>query len=189
VAAPGRLAGRAYDPVAITLHWLIAFALIGQIALGLWMIEIPKLPAGVRAYWFNMHKSIGMTIGLLVLMRVLWRLTHTPPALPSTMAQWQARAAKVSHWLLYACMIIMPLAGYLGSVFSGYPIRYFGATLPGWGWKDEALKEFFSTVHLVTAVSFISLIALHVLAALKHAFVDRDGVLQRMLPRLASPGR
>ena len=94
-------------------------------------------------------------------------------------------SVSLSVWATLA----MPLAGYLGSVFSGYPIRYFGATLPGWGWKDEALKEFFSTVHLVTAVSFISLIALHVLAALKHAFVDRDGVLQRMLPRLASPGR
>ena len=182
------MADPAYDPVAITLHWLIALAVIGQIALGLGMIEIPKSPPGVRAYWFNVHKSIGMTIGLLVLVRLLWRLTHRPPALPPTLPGWQVRAAGVSHSLLYSCMIIMPLAGYLGSVFSGYPIRYFGTTLPGWGWKDEALKEFFSTVHLATAVAFIALIALHVLAALKHAFVDRDGVLQRMLPRPARPG-
>jgi cytochrome b561 len=173
---------RRYDAVAQSLHWLIAVAVISQIALGLWMVGIPKEPVGVRAYWFNLHKSIGMTIGLLVVLRVGWRLTHRPPALPPTVARWQVRAAAISHGLLYACLLTMPLAGYLGSTFSGYPIRYFGVTLPGWGWKDEALKDFFSAVHLAGAVLFITLIAVHVAAALKHLLVDRDGVFQRMLP-------
>jgi cytochrome b561 len=172
-----------YDQIAMTLHWLIAIGVIAQIILGLWMIEIPKSPPGARAYWFNLHKSIGMTLGVLIVMRLSWRLTHQPPPLPSTVPRWQVRAARVSHWLLYACMITMPLAGYLGSTFSGYPIKYFGLPVPGWGWKDEALKEFFSTVHFVAAVAFISLIKLHVLAALKHLWFDRDGVFHRMLPR------
>jgi cytochrome b561 len=173
---------RRYDGVAQTLHWLIAIAVISQIALGLWMVGIPKEPVGVRAYWFNLHKSIGLTIGLLVVLRVGWRLTHRPPALPPTVARWQVRAAAISHGLLYACLLTMPLAGYLGSTFSGFPIRYFGVTLPGWGWKDEALKDFFSAVHLAGAVIFITLIAVHVAAALKHLLVDRDGVFERMLP-------
>lgn len=172
-----------YDPVAVALHWIIAAGVLVMIALGLWMIEIPKQPPGVRAYWFNLHKSIGISVGLLVLVRVGWRLTHRPPPLPPAMPSWQSRAAKVSHFLLYVCMVTIPLAGYLGSVFSGYPIKYFGTPLPAWGWKDDVLKEFFSTVHYGAAMTFIVLIAVHVLAALKHAFIDRDGVFQRMLPR------
>lgn len=182
-AAPGR-----YDHVAMTLHWLVAIGVLAQIALGWWMLDIPKLPVGARAYWFNLHKSIGMTVGVLIVLRLAWRLSHPPPPLPSTMPRWQVKAAHASHLLLYACMITMPLAGYLGSVFSGYPIRYFGQTLPGWGWKDDALKDLFSTVHLVASFAFLSLIKLHVLAALKHLFIDRDGVFHRMLPhRRADP--
>lgn len=177
-----------YDRVAMTLHWLVAIGVIAQILLGLWMIDIPKLPAGVRAYWFNLHKSIGITLGVLIVLRLAWRATHRPPPLPSTMPRWQVRAAGASHLLLYACMIAMPLAGYLGSVFSGYPIRYFGLTLPGWGWKDEALKDFFSSVHFITALLLMLLITLHVLAALKHLWIDRDGVFHRMLPHRRASG-
>ena len=172
-----------YDQVAITLHWLIALGVLAQIALGWWMIDIPKQPVGVRVYWFNLHKSIGITLGALIIARIAWRLKHRPPPLPSSMPRWQVRAAGASHVLLYACMITMPLAGYLGSIFSGYPIKYFGMTLPGWGWKDDVLKDIFSSVHFVAALVFILLITLHVLAAMKHLWIDRDGVFHRMLPR------
>jgi cytochrome b561 len=172
-----------YDRVAVAFHWIIAIGIVMQVALGLWMIGIPKQPVGVRAYWFNVHKSIGMTLGMLIVLRLSWRLTHRPPPMPSAMPDWQARAARITHVLLYACMLIQPLAGYLGSVFSGYPIKYFGYTLPAWGWKDEGLKDFFSTVHLLNATTFILLICVHVAAALKHWLIDRDGVFQRMLPR------
>ena len=172
-----------YDRIAMALHWIIAVGVLSQIALGWWMIDIPKQPPGVRAYWFNLHKSIGMTLGVLIVLRLSWRLTHRPPPLPSATPPWQARAARASHMLLYACMLAMPLAGYLGSVFSGYPIKYFGSTLPSWGWKDEALKQLFSTVHYAAALTFIALIAVHVIAALKHWLIDRDGVFHRMLPQ------
>ena len=181
-AAGDPAVGRRYDHIAMTLHWLVAIGVIAQILLGLWMIDIPKQPPGVRAYWFNLHKSIGITLGALIVARLAWRLTHRPPPLPSSMPRWQARAARVSHLLLYACMLTMPLAGYLGSAYSGYPIKYFGTTLPAWGWKDEALKDFFSAVHFTAALLFISLITLHVLAALKHLWFDRDGVFHRMWP-------
>jgi cytochrome b561 len=80
-------------------------------------------------------------------------------------------------------MVTMPVAGLLGSTFSGYPIKYFGWTIPNWGLKDESLKDFFSDVHLVTAWVFMTLIGVHAAAAFKHHFIDRDGVLTRMLPR------
>jgi cytochrome b561 len=172
-----------HDRVAIALHWVIAIGVLSQLALGWWMIDIPKQPAGVRAYWFNLHKSIGLTLGLLIALRLAWRLTHRPPALPASVPRWQARAAGASHLLLYVCMLAMPIAGYFGSVFSGYPIKFFGTTLPPWGWKDESLKELFSTIHYAAAVAFMALIAAHVLAALKHGLIDRDGVFHRMLPQ------
>jgi cytochrome b561 len=171
-----------YDRVAIALHWLIALGVLAQIALGWWMIEIPKHPVGVRAYWFNLHKSIGLTLAALILLRVAWRITHRPPPLPASVPRWQVSAARFSHSLLYVCMVAMPVAGYLGSTFSGYPIRYFGLTVPGWGWKDDALKEFFSVLHYSTAWCFMVLIGLHVAAAMKHWLIDRDRVFARMLP-------
>jgi cytochrome b561 len=94
--------GTRYTRTAVVLHWAIAAAVFVQIGLGVWMIGIPKSPPGVRAYWFNVHKSIGITIGLLVIARLLWRLAHRPPALPATMAPWQRMAAKLSHFALYA---------------------------------------------------------------------------------------
>ncbi|HEU0202611.1 MAG TPA: cytochrome c peroxidase [Burkholderiaceae bacterium] len=171
-----------YTTVAIALHWLIAAGVLAQIALGWWMLDIPKSPPGFRAWWFNLHKSIGLTIALLVFVRIAWRLVHRPPPLPNTVPAWQRRAATINHALLYACLIVMPVAGYLGSTFSGYPIKYFGIALPNWGWDAPALKSVASRVHLGTAWLFMALTAVHVAAALKHALVVRDGVFARMLP-------
>jgi cytochrome b561 len=96
------------------------------------------------------------------------------------MPQWERTAAAANHWLLYVCMIVMPVSGYLGSSFTKYPILYFGMKLPQWGWDAPALKDLCSQVHYATMVVFIALIALHIAAALKHALVDRDGVVKRM---------
>ncbi len=179
-----------YDRVAVVLHWLVAAGVLLQIALGLWMIEIPKQPVGVRAWWFNLHKSIGLTLGALIVLRLAWRLTHRPPPLPARLPGWQQAVAAVNHGLLYACMLVMPLSGYLGSSFSGYPIRFFGVVLPGWTAKDDALKELFSLVHWAAAALFMALIALHVAAALRH-LLARDGLFDRMWPvrRPAAPRR
>jgi cytochrome b561 len=177
-----------YDRVAITLHWLIALGILAQIGLGFWMIDIPKQPAGVRAYWLNLHKSIGLTLALLILVRLGWRLAHRPPPLPGTLPRWQLLAARANHGLLYLCMLVMPLSGFLGSTFSGYPIKYFGMTLPTWGGKDEALKELLSVVHWASAWLFALLIALHVAAALRHRLA-RDGLFERMWPGSGSAAR
>jgi len=157
-------------------------AILGQFALGWWMIDVPKDPPGVRAWWFNLHKSIGITLAALVVLRLLWRLGHPGPSLPGTLPRMQRIAAAGTHWALYACMLVMPLSGYLGSSFSGYPIKYFGSALPHWGWEWPAAKAFLSGVHLAAAWLLAALIALHVVAALWHA-LRRDGLSSRMWPQ------
>ena len=168
-----------YSGTAIALHWVIALAVIVQFTWGWWMQGIPKQPPGIRADAFNLHKSVGLTILALMLLRAAWRWRHPAPALPA-MPQWQRRAARLNHALLYAALFVQPLAGYLGSVFSGYPVKLFGMALPMWGWKDAMLKDLFGSVHFVNSWVLAGAVALHVAAAMKHALVDRDGTLARM---------
>jgi cytochrome b561 len=170
-----------YDRTSIALHWIIGLALLGQFALGWWMVGVPKEPPGVRAGWFNLHKSIGITLGALVVVRLLWRLNHPAPLLPGVLPRLQQLAAKATHWGLYACMVVMPVTGYLGSSFTKYPIKYFGNSLPHWGWDWPAAKSWMSAIHFATAWIFGTLIALHVAGALWH-LLRRDGVFMRMLP-------
>ena len=176
-----------YDRVAVALHWVIAALVIGQFVFGWWMQGIAKQPPGPRVDAFNLHKSIGLVILALMAVRVLWRAGHRPPALPPLPA-WQRRAAQLTHFGLYLLLILLPLSGYLGSVYSGYPVKFFGATLPAWGARNAWLKDFFSAVHLGSSFALAGLLLLHVAAALKHALVDRDGLLARMAPRRPAAG-
>lgn len=170
-----------YTRVAIALHWLLAVGLLYQLGLGLWMEGIPKTPPGVRAEWFNWHKSMGIVFGLLIVLRLLWRLTHRPPPLPKSLPRWQTWAAHANHSLLYGCMLAMPLSGFLGSSFTAYPIKFFGTPLPR-GWEaSAALKELFGAIHSTCSYVLMATIATHLLAALWHAH-RRDGVVQRMQP-------
>lgn len=168
-----------YTPVAIALHWLVAALVIGQIAWGWWMQEIPKQPVGPRVDGFNLHKSLGLTILALMLVRLGWRIGHPPPALPPLPA-WQVRLAGATHALLYVLLVLQPVVGYLGSVFSGYPVKLYGMALPAWGWKDNGLKDLCSAIHLWMSFALVGLIALHVAGAIRHALIDRSGLLARM---------
>jgi cytochrome b561 len=173
-AAPGR-----YTGVAIALHWTVAALLVAQVAWGWWMQEIPKQPVGPRVDAFNLHKSVGVAILALMLVRLGWRLGHPPP--PLALPAWEARLARAVHALLYVALVVQPLTGYLGSVFSGYPVKLFGLVMPAWGWKDEGIKELMSAAHLANSFVLVALVALHVAGAVKHAW-DGSGVMRRMLP-------
>ncbi len=170
-----------YTRTAIALHWLLALLVIAQIAWGWWMQGIAKLPVGPRVDAFNLHKSMGMLILALMLVRIAWRAGHPPPPLPP-MARWQRIAANVSHALLYAALVAQPVIGYLGSAWSGFPVRLFGFALPIWTSSHPVRKDAMSNAHLVVGIVLMMAIALHVAAALRHA-AARDGVLARMLPR------
>ena len=168
-----------YTRAAIALHWIVAALVLAQFTWGWWMQQIPKQPPGLRADAFNLHKSVGLVILALMLVRLGWRLAHAPPPLDGLPA-WQRALASTTHRLLYIALIVQPLAGYLGSVFSGYPVKWFGLTLPAWGWPSVPIKDAMSTVHLVNSFVLLGLFMLHVAGALKHAFAG-DGYIRRML--------
>ncbi|MFO1304359.1 MAG: cytochrome b [Burkholderiales bacterium] len=179
-----------YTRTAVVLHWAIALAVTAQFSWGWYMQSIPKQPPGIRADAFNLHKSVGLTILALMIVRALWRWRHPAPPLPA-MPAWQSALARSVHVALYACLFVMPLAGYLGSVWSGYPVKYFGMALPAWGSKDDSLKNAMSLLHFATSWVLLSAVLLHVAGALKHALVDRDGLVSRMglgWPRAGAAG-
>jgi cytochrome b561 len=171
-----------YDNVTIALHWLIAAAFVGEIALGIYLGEVPRgTPA--RAYWVGLHKSIGVTVGLAAIALLVRRHIVAPPELPPTLPAWERTAARAGHVLLYVCMIGIPVAGYIASNFSRFGIKYFGLfELKPWGPDDKRIYAFFNSVHDWLAWAAAVLVAIHIAAALKHALIDRDRVLQRMLP-------
>jgi len=171
-----------YTTTAILLHWLIAALIIGAFTLGLVMTDIPGFtPTKLRYY--SWHKWAGVTVMLLAVLRLLWRLRHRPPALPAAMPAWQRGAAHGLHHLLYVFIFAVPLSGYLYTLAAGVPVVYFGLfKLPVFLAKDPVLAATLKGVHYWLNMSMAALVGLHVLAALKHAVVDRDGTLRRMLP-------
>jgi cytochrome b561 len=174
-----------YTSTAIALHWLVALLLLGQFAFGLILDDIPR---GVpeRGYYVNLHKSSGLLIGLLIVLRVGWRLTHTAPPLPGSTARWQRRAARFSHLALYLCMLMLPLSGYLASNFSKHGIKVFNVVrLAPWGPDNRTLYGIFNALHHVSAALLALLVVVHLLAVAKHMLINRDGLLLRMWPRRA----
>ena len=169
-----------YSRVAIALHWIAAALVAGQFALGWLMQAIAKDPPGQRAAAFNFHKSLGLTLLALMLARWIWRATHAPPPFPGTMPVWQSRLAHGTHWLLYATLIALPVVGYLGSEFSGYPVRYFGIALPSWLGKNPQAKEWMSVAHLTLTWVLAGAVLLHLAGVVKHGLIDDDGLLARM---------
>jgi len=170
-----------YTRTAVWLHWLLGVALLGQIAFGFMLDEIAPRATPARSGVVNLHKSFGIVLGLLIAARLCWRISHAPPPWPATMGEIERRAARAVHAALYVCMVLMPLSGYIASNFSRFGITFFGVAWPPWGPPLPAVYAFFNGVHVTTAMVFTALIAGHVLAALKHAVLDRDGVFARIL--------
>lgn len=179
-ASPRVLPSARYTRTAVWFHWLLGIALLGQIAFGFLLDEIAPRATPERSGVVNLHKSIGIVLGLLIVLRIVWRLSHASPPWPAVMGEMERRAARTVHVALYVCMVVMPLSGYIASNFSRFGITFFGFAWPPWGPPLPSVYAFFGLVHVTTAMVFTVLIAGHVLAALKHAF-DRDGVFGRML--------
>jgi cytochrome b561 len=172
-----------YTGTAMALHWLIALLLLGQFAFGLTLEDIPR-GTPERGYYVNLHKSTGLLIGLLIALRIGWRLTHKAPPLPTSMPGWQRRAAKASHLFLYLCMLMLPLSGYLASNFSKHGIKFFNVVRwAPWGPDDKTLYTIFNQIHHLAAALLALFVALHLLAVAKHTLIDHDGLLLRMWPR------
>jgi cytochrome b561 len=171
-----------YGRVASALHWLIGIALLGQVTFGFLLDEIAPRGTPARGSVINLHKSFGIVLGLLIVLRLLWRLKHRPPAWPADMPAWQRRAAHLGHAALYGCMLVLPLSGYIASNFSKHGVKFFGIALRPWGPDLPAVYNAFNLLHVVTGFVFAALIVGHIAAALKHALVDRDAVFARIWP-------
>ena len=167
-----------YTRTAIVLHWLLALMIVSSFGVGLYMADLPFSPSRLKLY--NWHKWAGVTILALSAARLLWRLSHRPPAdLP--MPAWQRRAAHAVHLLLYGLFFAVPLAGWAYSSAAGFPVVWFGVLpLPDFVPVDRALAEAIKPVHKLLAFALTGTVLLHVAAALKHHFIDRDGTLQRL---------
>ena len=170
-----------YTRTAMLLHWLMAVLILGLFGLGIYMADLPLSPQKLKLYSY--HKWAGITVLLLALGRVAWRIGHKPPPLPASQARWQQRAAHAGHGLLYVLIFAAPLTGWMMSSALGFPVVWFGVLpLPDLIDKNKELGELLKLVHSYLNYAFIVVVTGHALAAIKHQWLDRDGMLSRMLP-------
>lgn len=189
-----------YTKTAIILHWLIALGVFVMFALGWYMSELPKDAAkqnafdlfdlGIytwnlaeavspRTFYFNLHKSIGVTLLALVAFRVFWRIIHRPPTMLSSYKVWEKKLATGVHHLLYLLMVAMPLSGLIMAINSKYGVVWFGIDLIS-GLDNKDLRELFKEVHEIIALILVVVVILHIIGALKHKFIDKDDTMKRM---------
>jgi len=171
-----------YTYFAILLHWITALLVIAGFSLGITMVEIPGLtPTKLR--YFSWHKWIGITVLGLACVRLLWRLFHPAPPYRLEMPRWQRLSANVVHTTLYGLIFAVPVSGYLYSLAAGVPVVYLGLfTLPTVIDPNPEWKVVLKQVHYLLNMALLTSVGLHVAAALKHQFIDRDGLMKRMMP-------
>ena len=174
-----------YGATAIALHWILGLSIVAVICVGWYMTGLPFSPQRLKLY--NWHKWAGVAILALSVLRLLWRLTHRPPALPAAvlaaMPRWQQAAHHGVHYLMYALFLIVPLVGWAYSSAAGFPIVWFGVMpLPDLLPVDKALADAIKPWHGWAAFTLAALVVVHVAAVVKHQWIDRDGLLSRMWP-------
>lgn len=175
------LAPPRYTPTAIRLHWLMAVLLAIAFGVGQYMSDLELSPWKLKIYTW--HKWLGVTLFLLLWLRLSWRLTHRPPPLPAGMSVALQRLTGIGHWGLYVLMIAIPLTGWLHSSAAGVSVNYLNLIpLPNLVPKDKALSGLFKELHENLNWALLFLVLGHVAAALKHQFVDKDNLLARMRP-------
>ena len=189
-----------YTKTAVILHWLIALGIFGMFALGWFMSDIPKeapkqlsfdlfnwgiypwqVPEEIspRSFYFNVHKSFGVTIFALILLRIVWRLMYTPPALLSSYKTIERKLANGTHRLLYLLMLVLPLSGVIMATYSKYGIKWFGMNFIK-GLDNNPMRELYKSIHEIVGLILLAFVVIHILGALKHQLIDKDDTLKRM---------
>ncbi|WP_353192404.1 cytochrome b/b6 domain-containing protein [Pandoraea pnomenusa] len=178
------------------LHWAVALLMLGNVAIGqtIALLSDATLEKIDVRFWIDLHKSIGITVLGLAILRILWRATHRPPPLSQVFASWERTAAHVVHWLLYVLIFALPLSGWAHDsawvAASTHPLTLFGVVpFPRMGFlmaMTDASKDYWhdvlGNVHTYCAYALYALLALHIGGALKHQWIDRHSVIGRMLP-------
>ena len=174
--------------VSIGLHWLTLLLILGLATVGLLMDELPTSPLKIQVY--ALHKSFGLTVLALTLLRLLWRLVAGAPQPVPGMPRWQQWAASGTHGLLYALLLAMPLSGWLYNSAAGFPLKWFGlVSLPKLTGFNTEVKHYAGETHETLFYVLAGLLLLHAAAALKHHYIDRDSTLKRMLPLVSDPNK
>ena len=174
-----------WGSISIGLHWLTFLMIVGLGTVGLIMTDLPSSPFKIQIY--DLHKSIGLTVFALSLLRMLWRLIAGVPT-PVPGPRWQNALATLTHAGLYALLLAIPLSGWLFNSAAGFPLRWFGLLrLPALTHFDPQLKVFARDLHETLFWVLASLVVIHAAAALYHHYRLHDRVLVRMLPWLKSP--
>ena len=189
-----------YTKTAIVLHWLIGIAILAMFGLGWYMSELPKdspkamsfdlFDLGIynwqlteevspRTFYFNLHKSIGVTLLGLIVLRIFWRITHRPPALLDSLSAAEKKLATAGHHALYLLMLLVPVTGVLMALYSKYGLKWFCTDLFA-GLDNPAMRDTFKEAHEVLGVVMLVVIIVHVLGAIKHKLIDKDGTMDRM---------
>ena len=173
-------AGR-YGSVAMLLHWLMALLLIGLLGLGLYMTG---LPLGLQKLkFYGWHKEFGILVLMLVIARVAWRVLNITPILPTHMPTWERFAANSAHYVFYLLMFALPITGWMMSSASGLPVSFFGVfVLPDLVSQNDQLQMLFIEIHKWLGYGLITILCVHIAAALQHHFIYKDDILRRMLP-------
>jgi cytochrome b561 len=184
-AATASSAEARYSTVAIVLHWLLGISIFAMFAIGIYMSDLPFSPLRLKLY--NYHKWAGITFLILSVLRLVWRLLNKPPALPKAIVQamptWQTKVYHGTHYALYALFFAVPLIGWAYSSAAGFPIVLFGVLpLPDFVAVDKEFAKQIKELHEISAFALMGLAVLHIGAALKHHFIDKDGLVSRMLP-------
>jgi len=175
-----RFVSARYSGVAIALHWLTAALVFVNLTLGVSMVPLPLSPQKLQ--WYMWHKWVGITVFIVVCARLAWRATRRPPP-HAAMPDWQRRAADGSHLAMYVLLTLVPISGWLYSSSTGIQVVYLGLfPLPDLVPKDRTLASVLKWTHYGLNSALFALVLVHVSAALKHHFIDRDGTLARMLP-------
>lgn len=189
-----------YTRTAVILHWLIGFSILGMFLFGWYMTGLPKDGAKVAAFdlfdlgiytlhlseavsprtlYFNLHKSIGVTLLALIVFRIIWRFIHKPPAPLDSWKAWERRLSGLSHKAMYLVMIVVPLSGVIMSAYGKYDVKWFGITLIE-GMDQKGIREGFLEVHEIAGLVLLAIILVHIAGALKHWIIDKDDTMTRM---------
>lgn len=189
-----------YSKVAVLLHWLVALCIFAMLGLGWFMADLPKdapkqssydffnlglytwelaKEASPRTFYFGLHKSVGVTLLALIVVRLLWRISHKPPAPLSTHQRWEQKLSTATHHVLYLLMLAIPVSGLIMATASKYGVKWFEIKIIS-GLDDPALRDLFHEVHEITISLLVLMIILHIAGALKHKLIDKDDTMKRM---------